>query len=463
MAAAPYYRKYAWRFLMPETATAIYFGMGGVMECVQTAIGSLLFAALVAAIPAKAAPEPLMPDVVRQNVNADAQSTTNRRPPERVAITAAGSNQCYAIEDSGGSGNGATANNAAWAAVMAKIGSASGCVSFGPGTFLFTTGVMKSLGYYQNIRIVGAGKDITTLRFTGTGGGITLARGVGSTFTVSDLTFTTTLNGGGPALDIIDGTGRCGAGGKSTSLVANVAFRGADGIGVSNYWDYGIRATNVNLLDVINVDIFGNASHIPTGIMYQGTPATSCLAVVLNIWGSYFQSLSAGIVYGSWAQGVTVAQSNFNESAIGIIVPSGELELAQLTVTGNQFNVSLDAISVQNNIAWVQISNNLFLVPAKHSGVYLANGWLYSITGNTFTGVPGTRGGNGVAVYGNNGGQPNVSTIVGNTYSHLVNGNYFGSTLASGWNVQSNAYQDVQNPNNMVGGCTNCKIGGGSP
>lgn len=431
------------------------------MWCFRTLMRGLWLTILAATLAATAAMAGTTAHVAAQNITADARDTANpTSAPKQRSITAA-SNQCLAIEDYGGSGNGLTDNSSAWANVMAQVGATSACVSFGPGTFLFTAGVAKSLAADQNIRIVGAGKDITILRFTGPGGGITLARGRTSTFTVSDLTFTTTLNGGGPALDVTDPAG-CGAGGKSTSLVSNVAFRGADGIGASNYWDYGIRATNVNLLDVVNVDVFGNASHVPTGIMYQGTPATSCLAVVLNVWGSYFQSLSAGIVYGSWAQGVTVSQSNFNESTVGIIVPSPQLELAQLTVTGNQFNVTTDAIAINNNIAWVQISNNTFLVPPNHSGVYMANGWLYSITGNTFTGVPGTRGGNGVAVYGNNGGQPNVSTIVGNTYSHLVNGNYFGSTLASGWNVQSNAYQDVQNPNNTSGGCTGCQIGGGS-
>jgi hypothetical protein len=370
-------------------------------------------------------------------------------------------NACLEMDHFGADPTGRTFSDRAWNAAVAAVGSENSCFQFGAGNFKFSEAASITLVQGQAIKIVGAGKEVTRITWP-SGGGILLKRNVQSTFTIQDLSLLAGEPGAGDAIGVVDVSSNKCAGGLVASAVLNVSMRGADGIGQTDYWNAGIAASDLNLLNVFNVDIFGESTNSKAnGILYEGNSAASCLAVVNNVMSSYFQSLANGYIMGDSAQGVTISQSNFNSSAVGVSTQSGAQLLDQLTISNSQFNTTNAQIAIVSTMDSMIITGNLFFVPPNQAGLDIAVGCFGCIISNNFFTTTGSTGGWGVFDNGSNGLGFNGGTITGNVYTNLVFGNQF--TNAIGWNVQSNTYQTVATPNDVSGGCTSCTIGGGTP
>lgn len=369
---------------------------------------------------------------------------------------------CTQLNAFGADPTGAAFSDSAWTTARASTGAANACYQFGAGNYKFSAAMVANLAAQQGITIQGSGKDVTKLTWPN-GGGITLNRQTESVYTIQGMSLLAGKPASGDAILVNDATGTC-ATSQATSSITNVVARGSDGIGHTNYWGTGILAQDSSLLNITNTDVFGEGTAtLGNGILYEGNRATSCLAVALNIQGGYLQSVVNGLIYGDWAQGVTVNQTNFNASSVGIATAAGAQNLDQLSVSHSQFNTSSEQISLGVAMPDVSIHDNLFFVPAGHAGIAMAFGsWGVSITGNNFkVAPPSTAGGWGILVAGSNSATFNGGVITGNTYDRLVFGNQF--TAATNWNVQSNDYNMVTTPNDTTGGCTGCTIGGGSP
>ncbi len=354
--------------------------------------------------------------------------------------------QCFALENFGGVGDGLALNDVAWSKATNAVNSTNNCISIGPGKFRFSNVAVVNLKAHQNIKISGAGKGVTTLYWDKNSDGLNLARGFQSTFTISGMSLTTGVAGGGSALLLSDATGNFTAGADATSVISDMAIRGDDGINMTNYWRFGINATDVNLLNVQNTDVFGDSVGDKTYGLSWMAGTTNMLVVILNISGSYFGSCKAGVVLGNGSQGITISQTNFNAGQTGILANAG-YALDQLTVSGSQFNTDLTQIVV-NNMTDIFINNNLFFVPTSHTGISIgsvgneAYGAI-SISSNEFRQM-NPNSGVGIDVISST---STAATIMGNSFTGLQTGAQFSSQLSSGiWNVQSNTFLNVTTP-----------------
>ena len=188
-----------------------------------------------------------------------------------------------------------------------------------------------------------------------------------------------------------------------------------------------------------NLLIYGNlAGNAGTGISFEGNASlTYQYSVVHNILSCGLYNLNIGINYGTYIQGVTVSQTNIVNGTTGIYLASGVVGATQLACTLCNFNTTGHQISLQSEIATVNLSGNSIYVPSGFNGVYInsAGGFGYTINGNSFYGLTAGAG-TGVLV--------NAST------AGVVTGNYFGSlatgvnlTGTSAFNVQANSYSSV--------------------
>ena len=365
-----------------------------------------------------------------------------------------GGQGCLSLEGYGGVGDGTTDNITAWSNAVSALGSSNGCISVGPGKFKFSTGISATLAASQGFTLRGAGKGVTKFYWPNASGGLTLNRHLQSMFTVENLDLTTGRAGGGTALNIADAE-TC-AGGTNSSVIQNVSIIGDDRDSsqtYTDYWNNGVIATDINNLNVISADFYGDSAGThTTGISYQGNAENSCLAIVLNITSSTFYGQYIGLNIGTWAQGITVSQSNFTLGTYGIYSPSTDYSFVQLTVVGSQFNTSADQVSVPS-VNGLFVQSNYFFVPPSHAGVSTSSSTSQeiNISNNFFQGYGGTGG---WGVYSGNNGSNNVGVISGNIYQALGVGNYLGASSLN-WKVYGNSYYSVATHNSNNAGVAN--------
>jgi hypothetical protein len=210
------------------------------------------------------------------------------------------------------------------------------------------------------------------------------------------------------------------------------------------------------------MNIFGSA----TGISLVGNPNLAPGAQFLyNVINSNFWYTGVGLLYGGYIQGVTVNQCNFTNGTVGIQTvaypgPGGAPALysgQQLAVSNSQFNTSQSLISTPQQIDYVMLSSNLFIVPPNYPGINMPNAFYFSIVGNSFT---GNNVANTFAIeIGNTFGQPGI--ISGNVFSGVDVGVYLLSN-SSKVSLQGNVYAVNPGKYPYVNGGTGNTIGGGT-
>ena len=125
------------------------------------------------------------------------------------------------------------------------------------------------------------------------------------------------------------------------------------------------------------------------------------------------------------------------------------------SVTASQFGTRVTGLMELSNIPSTTITGNVFGVVANGDGVYLAQGGLYSIVGNTFSDST-LANSDGVVISGSIA----AGNVTGNTFYKLNLGVILTSS-SSRVNLQSNSYLSV---NGMVSNAgSNNIVGGGSP
>jgi Pectate lyase superfamily protein len=261
----------------------------------------------------------------------------------------------FSIAAYGGS-TGSTDNTAAFNAAVAA-NPTNACVSFPPGTYTFLSPLTVNMpsGVAGGFSLSGAGPGTTKLKWPNAGGGLTVwlgshqqsARFVG-------LDFMTGQASGGTAITLAQTT----SGGTvldPMNVFDNVTAHGADGYSGTDYWNIGFHTSGVFNVNFISPYIAGNYAFNATGILVE-------YGMQFNIIGGNFLCVDKALVYGNYAQGVTVSSgSNFVCGNYGVFVPPTSLGTDQLTITGSQFNMNKCGILEQASVSSTLITNNLFV------------------------------------------------------------------------------------------------------
>lgn len=379
-----------------------------------------------------------------------------------IATTAFVSNRgpCANIMDFGGNNTASANNDTAFANAKLAASNLGNqiCVYFPPGNYNFasTAGAVYSASH-QAVTIVGAGQDVTVLQWAANGG---------LTFTYKDCTDSTHISD----MTIAAGTTNSGVGillnnsyattqSCAMSTISRVTIRGSDNYFATNYFSFAIEIIGVSDVNIDSVQAAGPGTAAGTGLII-GTGSSSIIPIIYNISNSGFFNWNTGLQINAYTQGVQVTNSNFTNNNNGLLVPSGQPGLDQISVSNSQFNSLTNGfnIYIQSAVPNVAISNNVFLINNTSSGVNMQATSTTSITGNLFE--PNT--GSPTNVFGVilNGHSVGASMVSGNNFYNLTAGVTLQSTSAS-VNVQSNAYNSCTTNTSNAG--TGNVIGGGSP
>lgn len=358
---------------------------------------------------------------------------------------------CQSIIDYGGNNGGVVDNTAALAADIAAQPAGKVCVYFPAGTYAFASANSYTIPAGGSITMMGAGPDVTNLVWASNGGLTLSVTDSFASFHIRDLSFLAGQAGGGGAITLDQVNGSNNPANTAPSDITNVTFRGSDGYLVTNYWTTAIVVNGVSTINFVNLFVTGQLTG--NGVLLQATPPY--FATVYNFTGCTFNYTGFGIIYGTNIQGVTVNQSNFVGSGVGIYVGSSTVGTSELLVLNSQFGNLTTSILLMNGVPGTVVMGSLFYVtPANASGITIVQPGLYQIIGNTFIG-DSAAGSFGILFQGPSGSS---GTITGNTFFKLPVGISLDAATA-GVNVQSNAYNVVTTPVANSGSNT---IGGGS-
>lgn len=321
----------------------------------------------------------------------------------------------------------------------------------------------------SSISIQGAGADITELRWTNADGGLRFnLNSPGHTVHVRDVSITTSAAGGGTGVYISQAMS---LNEFMQSDIAFVTFRGSDNVGAGGnaYWNDCYIMNGVCGTNVLGVTCYGpNSWSIASarGGTYQGNadtrlsdPAGDGYSIYHNISMCIFNGLNIGIIYGSYAQGVTISQINCQNTQTGFFCPpSSTGALAQLQIATSQFANNGNDISIFSPILNTMIYGNNLISHNANSAIYLSDPDGFSIVGNQIISDGSSPSNIGVAVGASTGGF-NTGIITGNTFINLGTAVLLQAG-SSGVNVQSNSYQG--NTSTVVNLGTGNTVGGGS-
>lgn len=349
-----------------------------------------------------------------------------------------------------GGGTAVGSNVAAFNAAIA-VGAS---ILFGPGTYSFAGAISYAMpSSTASCALLGAGAERTLLAFPA-GGGITLnLLGPNNSFHVRDFSILGGAANCGSALTINQNNASITNPAETQlSDVTNVTIRGSDGLAQTDYWTNGVVINRASSVNFTNLFCTGPSGQLGVGVVLQGTAAV--IPVLFNLVGCVFNNLNVGLLYGAYVQGVTVSQCNFTFDNFGVLIQAAMVNLAQLLVTGCQFNCTTAGIFTTSNPPGLMITNNFFIPQASSNCIVLTSVGLCTVTGNTFFGL-GVTGAVGINIVSSSA----FAVITGNAFVVMV----VAINLQAGSsnvNVQSNSYQACGT--NVANAGTANVIGGGS-
>ncbi|WP_345821112.1 hypothetical protein ABC766_03100 [Methylobacterium fujisawaense] len=359
------------------------------------------------------------------------------------------------IEHFGGKGDGKTDN----ALVLTRLSDASTaravkaglppmlCVIFDAGIYEFSSTWSYALpeALRSAVIIEGAGSGATILRFESDSGLNFTLHHPKQTLHMRGLTLVTnTSSGSGAALKI---TQTSCLGSFDQSTFSDITFEGLSG---GQFWGVGADVVGLSGTAWHAVTAYGDTSfQHGIGIRIRGNNIdcgeTNGYSIYHNITSGIFNQLSKGVVYDDFTQGITVTQSNFQNSQFGIwSPPETRGQNMQLNVSNSQFQVSDQAISLNSPINLGSYSNNTVLISSGKVGFSLGSSNINTVSGNTFAGVNygSTPSAVGIDVSGT------ATMIAGNSFSALRCGYRFhpnalaGGSSANTFNATSPACSD---------------------
>jgi hypothetical protein len=300
---------------------------------------------------------------------------------------------CVSLNEFGGIANNSFDNSAALSAALNSLVGSGGCIQGGAGTYRFNSAVSYSLlsGNFS-VALLGVGLDATTFTWPSAGGGLTFNfAGYGNSVHVADMSFTTGTTNGGTALTLSSTVNNNNSLFPSSDI-RRVAFHGADGYAVTDYWTKGISIVDVGSVSVNSSLVIGSSTQLGTGLSIVGAVGTSTYATPLNVTDSYFTSLAIGLDYGSFVQGVTVNHTNFTGVISGIQTAGGltgildQLAIADSQFASNAANGNGVGLSTAVNNVTI-VASRFILNNATDSGINLPQARAVSIVANNITGT----------------------------------------------------------------------------
>jgi hypothetical protein len=330
----------------------------------------------------------------------------------------------------GADATGASDSTAAFNSALA----ASGSVRFPGGKFKFLSQITYNLpAGISALKVTGEGQDNTALYWPSGGGMVVNFSTQSQSAHFSDLSFTTGATTANIGLQLIQTGVVAGGAVMAESDLFRVTFRGDDNYQWTDFWSAAVQARGISNLNFESVYIQGPSTANGNGIDYGGLTAGSTYAVQMNITKSIFQNLATGLLYNSYVQGVSVAQSNFTGCTNGIVAGASETgSLSQLAVLGCQFGQfgAGNSIYAQTEISQVILQGNTFITVAgsfASSAVFLARASNYTMTGNVFTGSGGANS-NGIVI------GTQVASTAGTITGNIIGGYNAGLTLQAASN-----------------------------
>lgn len=336
----------------------------------------------------------------------------------------------------GGIGDGVTPNDGAFATWLSLLPSYGGALTFPAGTYLFSNPIAITLAAARAcITLEGDGSNLSNLVWATPNGGISItAAGSYNSVHIRGLSILTGVAGGaGCALSLNSTFWNLG----NWSTIDDVTIRGKDGPGGTEYWDHAAIFTGWGNINSRSLNTNGSKGN-GVGIVARGQTSPLMYAVLFNFDSCSFNDHSYGLIYGSYVQGLTLNQCNFNgESGIaGLATMVGaEGVLSLLSITGSQFDYGGPAILLQTAIDSVQLANNTFTITRNgFSAVNLEGVFQFNSIGNYYNVNTNTN--------------PNPSGMFG----LVVGPPGFGTS-------NGDCFKDINCPINLKAGTSNIVIG----
>jgi hypothetical protein len=345
----------------------------------------------ILAIPVLAVPAQTM---AQQKPLAVADGQMHRQPNALAtrATASTGVAGCVNILYYGADRTGSAPSDAAWTDALAAAQAGKQCVYLPAGDYKFSTerSLSISRGYAQgSVTIKGDGAELTRLNFASNTNGISITlNGAFQSFHVQDLTImaggwsTSTHGLYVTQAAIVSNPAYSGA-----SDITRVVVRGNDGYAQTNGFNYAVTLDAVSNVNVIGGYLSGPGRYPLQSVCVNLVGRTNTNAVVFNIVGSTINSCNIGVLYGSSVEGVSVASSNFVGDNIGIYVPPGSTDAAQLAVTNSHFNDYVAAIDLEVDPGDVSIVGNFIIANTQvgsASGIVIGATQAFTIVGNSF-------------------------------------------------------------------------------
>jgi hypothetical protein len=296
---------------------------------------------------------------------------------------------CANILVYGGDPAGVADNDAAFAAAVANPSVNGPCVYFPAGTYKFAAQAVINITLAQKTaRIVGDGKDLSKLTWTG-GGGIQInSNQRQSRVAVDGLTLLTGSSNAGVGIDIEFSVHNNTFG---SSIFRELRIAGI--VNQTNYWGAAIKINGLSQVNYDGLDLYGQNSGLGIGLGgglcldLEGSSSNN--SFIHNVVNSNFFGCDAGILYGQYVQGLTVVNSNFvnNINGIRVVASSGAATQSQLSVTNSQLDNNGDNILLAggNNAL---ISNNFFAILPNTTAMRVTGGQFFQFSNNQIASTP---------------------------------------------------------------------------
>jgi hypothetical protein len=289
-----------------------------------------------------------------------------------------------------------------------------------------------------DIFLRGAGVDCTNLVWTNLNGGIVFTDTTGvsaedrSTFSISDLTLSTTRAYGGTALafnySAINPVVPFGD--ASTVKIRNVDIRGFDFYGTTNdHWTQGVSLKDTGGVYIADLRILGKSNTPNTRGIVISAVNSSVVRFMLNGIQINFTERAIEIVgsIGKTIEGIYLSNFELVACNDGILVRGGIVHA--LEVCNGHIDAKVNAISQSDSnsrgSSTFKITNNYLALGDKWDGVG-SDGNVVSLDGVSFASVVGNyilgHPSEGVLQNGVLLRSCNYNSISGNQFNHLVSG-----------------------------------------
>jgi len=370
-----------------------------------------------------------------------------------ISVASTAGINTYDVTKFGAVCNGVTDDATAIASAITLLSVTGGKLVFPNATCVSSTVQTINVPVDKAVSVVGGGAGVTKVLFTSAiANGFVVFQGSqygGVHF--EGLSVITNKANSGAAIALINSVA---LGFPVNNSLTDVVVSGDVAAG-PHYWTSGIVATNVSFIALSSVNVYGSSSFSGTTCFtFQGTAASSINAIIANIDQSNFVYCGVGVYYGDWAQGLTIAHTNFQNGVTGVytsnVTSGGTAD--QLVVSNSQFGgLSGSAVQTRGIAAAIAISNNLMFTADGTTSISLEDTTSqFTIQGNTIAGAGSGSTSKGVSVNGV------IGIITGNVIENQGTGVTLGATSANVTVIQSSNkfYNNGTNINNL-GATTN--------